>query len=84
MASAVLEHELETLEWVGVDSSNLDAVAYAPDFGRLWVRFKAGTVYVFPKIPPDVYAALLSAPSKGGYFAANVRDGRHGGYEQVR
>lgn len=76
--NAVLRAEHDALDWVGVDSSNLEAVAFVPDFGRLWVRFKPNPgsrfrTYVYLKVPASVYAGLLAAPSKGQYHARHVK-----------
>lgn len=68
------------MEWVFVISSNLAAVAYDAELGRLWVRFrnpgrKGGRGY-YEGVPLPVYEALLSAPSKGRYhYQALVRGG---------
>ena len=35
----VLQEEFANLSWQYVDSSNLERVAFVPDFGRLWVQF---------------------------------------------
>lgn len=91
MASAVLREEMFRVEWVPVQSSNLEMVGYVPDFGRLWVRFLAKStknggytpprVYAYFDVPPGVYDGLLSAGSKGEYHARHVKDVY--GYERV-
>ena len=78
----VLEAEYETVPWVDVDSTNLQAVGYVAGL-RLWVRFKGtpgkrrGTVYAYDAVPERVYLELLNAPSKGEYLHENVK-GRYG------
>lgn len=80
MASAVLTAEFNALDWVPVDSTNLEYVAYAAGVGRLWVWFrrKPGSsakhsVYAYDHVPRAVYDALLAAPSKGTYFARAIK-----------
>jgi hypothetical protein len=36
--------------------------------------FRSGGIYEYAGVPRDVYDELMSAPSKGRYFAACVRD----------
>lgn len=56
--------------WFDVESSNLAAVGRAgPD---LVVRFKKGSVYVYPGAGGEI-SALLRAPSKGRFFAERLR-----------
>jgi hypothetical protein len=78
MPSPVLANEFNGLDWQRVASSNVSAVAYVPDFARLWVRFKEGT-YVYLDVPPSVYAQFLAAGSKG-QFVHRVLKGHGFGY----
>jgi hypothetical protein len=85
MASRLLQHELRGLDWIDVDSSNLEQVAFVPSFGRLWIAFggpgKPRTVYVYFDVPQDVYDGLLAASSKGSYHAARIKN--RFGYERI-
>jgi hypothetical protein len=76
--NAVLAAYSDQLPFVDVESSNLAAVGYLPDFARLFVKFHKGGVvtaeWAYDGVPRAVYDALLSAPSKGKYFAANIRN----------
>lgn len=66
---------------VRVVSSNLYAVYYQPDFGRLFVWFGGNektpriTRYVYEGVGQGVYAALLSAPSKGQFLDQKLKKG---------
>lgn len=70
--------------WQRVESSNLYAVWYQPDFQRLFVWFGGNakapilTRYAYDDIPPDVYERLLAAPSKGKFLAEKIKAGGYG------
>lgn len=53
-----------------VESSNIDALGYN-DAG-LWVRFKSGGLYRYPKCPRTIYDDGLKAPSVGQWFRSAV------------
>ena len=72
-AGPALKNEMFLLEWQGVSSSNVAAVAYSQDFARLWVRFHNGGVYTYHSVPESVYSGLVSAASVGGYLARHVK-----------
>lgn len=57
-----------------IDSSAIVAIDHDPAGGTLGIRFVSGIRYVYAGVPESIYAALLAAPSKGGYFNAAIRD----------
>lgn len=62
-----------------VVSSNLAAVGYNADDLLLEVQFldregKAGAVYEYRQVPPQVHRALMQAESKGQFFNAQIKD----------
>lgn len=59
-------------EWV--QSSHLATVGYDPATLVLEIRFRDGTAYRYFQVPATVHRHLMSAPSKGRYFAHAVRD----------
>ena len=67
--------------WTRVDSSNLYAVYYQPDFQRLFVWFGGNerqprlTRYVYESVDPATYAGLLAAPSKGQFLDQKLKKG---------
>lgn len=72
--SAVLQARVHDLEWLPVNSTNVAAVAYDRDFGRLYVQFlstKQCTVY--SEVPEAVYKQLLAAESKGAFVYDEIR-----------
>ena len=61
--------QLETVE-----SGAIHAIGYDRARKILEVIFTTGRVYQFTCVPPEQYQGLLSAESKGRYFAENIRD----------
>ena len=57
-----------------VTSSNLRSVGYDPDTETLEVEFHDGGIYQYSNVPSNIHDALMSAPSHGTYFAANIRN----------
>ncbi len=57
-----------------VSSSNLRSVGYDEAEGILEIEFQDGRVYRYYEVPKEVYEDLLSAPSLGRFFLANVKD----------
>ena len=55
-----------------VISSNIASIGY--ENGTLEVEFNNGKIYRYAGIPEHLYLSLLSAPSKGTYFAQNIRN----------
>ena len=62
-----------------VISSNLESVGYDEDTEILEVEFKKkekeeeGILYHYFSVPAEVHQSLMSAPSVGKYFSANVK-----------
>lgn len=59
---------------LAVDSTNLASVGYDRDARVLEVEFRTGSIYRYRAVPADVFADLMSAPSKGRFFAREIRD----------
>ncbi|HBH7559728.1 MULTISPECIES: KTSC domain-containing protein [Serratia] len=57
-----------------VSSSNLSSVGYDPSSRTLEIAFIGGGVYQYSGVPSSVYQALMSASSKGGYFARAIKN----------
>ncbi len=57
-----------------VTSSNLKSVGYDRKNRILEIEFQNGRVYRYHGVPPEEYEGLLTAPSLGKYFIANIRD----------
>ena len=64
-----------------VISSNLKSVGYDSFQMVLEIEFLEGSVYQYYGVPQSVYANLMSAPSYGMYFHADIRNNYR--YSQV-
>ena len=60
------------MNFVHVESSNLEAVAWEEGF--LYVAFTGGRLYRYDNVPFAVYQGLLSANSKGRYLHLRIKD----------
>jgi KTSC domain len=59
---------------VPVESTSIELVGYDGDAHELYVRFRLrGRTYVYFAVPPETYAALLQAPSKGRYLNFEIK-----------
>lgn len=56
-----------------VSSSNLHSVGYDPATHTLEIAFHSGGVYMYDRVPADVYAGLMCAASHGLYFDRNIK-----------
>jgi hypothetical protein len=58
-----------------LDSDALAAVWYSESRRALRVTFRdSGRTYIYEDVAPEEYADLMSAPSKGTWFNAHIRD----------
>ena len=56
-----------------VSSSAVERVEYAPETRTLDIWFAGGERYRYFDVPPDTYAALLTAPSIGAFVNARIK-----------
>ena len=57
-----------------VESSSIRAISYDEQAGELWVEFRSSPdPYVYLSVPPDVYAELEDAESKGEYVNLMIK-----------
>jgi hypothetical protein len=63
------------MEFVYVDSSNVEQIGYDAEWSELHVIFKNGSHYVYSEVPPDVWDAFLNAPSKGVFLNTDIKKG---------
>ena len=63
----------EPIRRVPVESSNLKSVGFDAKTKTLEVEFIHGGVYSYFDVPEEVFAGLMKAESKGGFFQKNVR-----------
>jgi hypothetical protein len=57
-----------------VESSMMSRVEYDEDDSELDITFKSGKTYRYRTVPPDIYADLLDAESKGEFFNEKIKD----------
>lgn len=60
-------------QWLKIESSNLAALMYDETLSLLYVEFKGGTIYVYPRIQQTDFDAFTTAESKGKHFHAHIR-----------
>lgn len=57
-----------------VNSSCIDNIEYNRETGDTFVKFRNNNKeYLFPDVPEDVVDGIKSAPSKGKYYHANIK-----------
>jgi hypothetical protein len=56
-----------------VESTTLATVAYDEARELLRLEFRSQAIYQYVGVPASVHQALLSSPSKGGYFNQAIR-----------
>lgn len=59
---------------VPVSSSSILDIGYDPLARRLEVGFRAGGVYAYDAVPPEIHDAFIDATSKGRFFQRQIRD----------
>jgi hypothetical protein len=66
-----------------VSSSNLASVGYDPQTRTLEIEFHSGSSYQYFHVPDTIYHGLMSAPSHGRYFDADIKKAGYA-YRRVR
>lgn len=56
-----------------VDSTNLEWVSYDEEEQNLYIQFRSGGLYVYYKVPKNIFQDLLDAGSKGRYHAVKIK-----------
>ena len=64
----------ETMSRIDLNSTALAAAAYSEGQYLLGLQFRSGAIYHYFSVPPEIYGALLRAPSQGAYFNQGIRD----------
>ena len=55
-------------------STVIDDIRYEEGREKLYIRFVDGDEYVYVGVPGEVHRSFLDAPSKGRFFAYEIRD----------
>lgn len=61
-------------EFQSVNSSNIFGVSYNSEAEMLIVEFRSGKKYRYGGVPQEEFDDFMASPSKGAFFAANIRD----------
>jgi len=56
-----------------VESSNIQEVGYDPETLTLRVRFKSGSTYDYPNVPPETHQEFMRADSPGRHHAQFIK-----------
>jgi hypothetical protein len=55
-------------------STAIRFISYDEGSQRLSVTFVTGRLYLYERVPREVYDAFLRAPSRGSFFNSEIRD----------
>jgi len=56
-----------------VQSTALASVGYSKRLRALEIEFRNGAIYRYLNVTPEIYHALMSAPSKARFYDENIR-----------
>ncbi len=56
-----------------IHSTALATIGYSKRLRALEVEFVNGAIYRYTNVPPEIYRALIAAPSKAQFYDENVR-----------
>ncbi len=68
-----VKYKEKTMQREPVSSSNIDSIGYDENSQTLEISFLSGGIYQYFDVPASVHEELMSADSKGKYFAANIK-----------
>lgn len=60
------------MKYIDVESSTIEEIGY-DGLSKMEIRFKGNRHYMYVGVPPQVYAALMAAPSKGKHYAQFIK-----------
>ncbi len=72
-AEIVQIHSWRKMDRQDVTSTNIRSIGYDNDSGMLEVEFHNGGIYQYLNVPELVYAAMMSASSKGSYLNSQIK-----------
>ena len=62
------------VQMISMESSNLQSAGYDPKEHSLFVKFHTGRTYKYLHLPPLLWQGLQQSPSKGRFFAEQIRN----------
>lgn len=63
------------VQWVKVESSNLEQIAFDVKTSTLYIRFKSNVRvhYVYSDVKEELYRQFMAADSLGSFFARQIK-----------
>ena len=61
------------MDRIPVDSTNIISIGYDPMTQTLEVEFKNAVVWQYSNVPECIWMEFEASPSKGKYFASQIR-----------
>lgn len=69
-----MSEKMTTAPWIKIKSSNIVAYAYDEATQTLSIEFISGIRYDYHGVDKGVVEQFQEAPSKGGFFAEDIRN----------
>jgi hypothetical protein len=73
MAMPLSRISYDHVQFIAVDSSNIQAIGYDRKFSRLFVKFLGGSIYAYDRVESSVWDGFQRADSKGNYLYRVIR-----------
>lgn len=64
---------MRTYNWVRVNSSNIEQIAYDASQKELLVAFKTGLQYYYINVPEQLFEDFKKAPSPGRFLHEHIK-----------
>ncbi len=64
---------MKKYDWIEVNSSMIEKLAYDDDTRELLVGFKGNRQYYYVNVPKSLYEKLLCSTSKGKFLIENIK-----------
>jgi len=61
------------MQWIDAISSQIKRFAYESEQRKLFVQFNDGATFVYDAVPPEKFASLKNAASKGKYLNSDIK-----------
>ncbi len=61
------------IEWIEVDSTNIEAIGSEVGNPDLYVRFNSGSEYVYNDVPAETIQEFIDADSKGKFLNDRIK-----------
>lgn len=61
------------MDWIEVDSSNIDRIAYNSPTKELFIEFSHGGVYKYTRVSRKTFNSFRDASSKGEFFHSKIK-----------